>query len=33
VLGPSSGFQSLQYRVIEFMLGNKNAQMLQGVRP
>ena len=29
VLGPSSGFQSLQYRVIEFLLGNKNAQMLQ----
>lgn len=27
-LGPSSGFQSLQYRTIEFMLGNKNAQML-----
>ncbi|WP_369940919.1 tryptophan 2,3-dioxygenase [Xanthomonas medicagonis] len=29
VLGPSSGFQSLQYRTIEFMLGNKNAQMLR----
>ncbi|GAB2586135.1 tryptophan 2,3-dioxygenase [Dyella jejuensis] len=29
VLGPSSGFQSLQYRMIEFLLGNKNAQMLQ----
>ncbi|WP_266183377.1 tryptophan 2,3-dioxygenase [Dyella humicola] len=29
VLGASSGFQSLQYRQIEFMLGNKNAQMLQ----
>jgi tryptophan 2,3-dioxygenase len=28
-LGSSSGFQSLQYRMIEFMLGNKNAQMLQ----
>jgi len=27
-LGPSSGFQSLQYRVIEFMLGNKHADML-----
>ncbi len=27
-LGPSSGFQSLQYRTIEFLLGNKNAQML-----
>lgn len=29
VLGPSSGFQSLQYRTIEFMLGNKNADMLK----
>ncbi|NIJ93600.1 tryptophan 2,3-dioxygenase [Xanthomonas campestris] len=29
VLGPSSGFQSLQYRYIEFLLGNKNPQMLQ----
>jgi tryptophan 2,3-dioxygenase len=29
VLGPSSGFQSLQYRQIEFLLGNKNAQMLK----
>ncbi|MGA0586708.1 tryptophan 2,3-dioxygenase [Dyella sp. KRB-257] len=28
-LGPSSGFQSLQYRVMEFVLGNKNAAMLQ----
>jgi tryptophan 2,3-dioxygenase len=28
ILGPSSGFQSLQYRLIEFMLGNKNAGML-----
>ncbi|MFC3551421.1 tryptophan 2,3-dioxygenase [Lysobacter cavernae] len=28
-LGPSSGFQSLQYRTIEFMLGNKNAAMLK----
>ncbi|MBB6245155.1 tryptophan 2,3-dioxygenase [Rhodanobacter sp. A1T4] len=28
-LGPSSGFQSLQYRVMEFMLGNKNAAMLK----
>jgi tryptophan 2,3-dioxygenase len=27
-LGPSSGFQSHQYRCIEFALGNKNAQML-----
>ncbi len=29
VLGPSSGFQSLQYRQIEFLLGNKNADMLR----
>lgn len=28
VLGPASGFQSLQYRLIEFGLGNKNADML-----
>lgn len=28
-LGPSSGFQSLQYRSIEFLLGNKNASMLK----
>ncbi len=28
-LGPSSGFQSLQYRCIEFILGNKNAQMIR----
>ena len=28
-LGPSSGFQSLQYRVMEFVLGNKNAAMLK----
>ncbi|MEO7068358.1 MAG: tryptophan 2,3-dioxygenase family protein [Rhodanobacter sp.] len=28
-LGPSSGFQSLQYRQIEFLLGNKNAGMLK----
>jgi tryptophan 2,3-dioxygenase len=27
-LGPSSGFQSLQYRVVEFLLGNKHADML-----
>jgi tryptophan 2,3-dioxygenase len=27
-LGPSSGFQSLQYRTVEFLLGNKNAEML-----
>jgi len=29
LLGPSSGFQSLQYRGIEFLLGNKNAQMVR----
>ncbi len=28
-LGQSSGFQSFQYRCIEFALGNKNAAMLQ----
>ena len=28
VLGPSSGFQSLQYRLLEFLLGNKNADMI-----
>jgi tryptophan 2,3-dioxygenase len=28
ILGPASGFQSLQYRIVEFTLGNKNAQML-----
>jgi tryptophan 2,3-dioxygenase len=28
-LGQSSGFQSAQYRCIEFSLGNKNAAMLQ----
>ena len=28
VLGPASGFQSLQHRVIEFMLGNKDRGML-----
>lgn len=27
-LGDASGFQSLQYRLVEFMLGNKNAQMV-----
>ena len=29
ILGPSSGFQSLQYRTVEFLLGNKNADMLR----
>jgi tryptophan 2,3-dioxygenase len=28
-LGPASGFQSLQYRAVEFLLGNKNAAMLK----
>lgn len=28
-LGQSSGFQSWQYRTLEFMLGNKNAQMIR----
>jgi tryptophan 2,3-dioxygenase len=28
VLGPASGFQSLQYRLLEFLLGNKNADMV-----
>lgn len=27
-LGAASGFQSLQYRTVEFLLGNKNAAML-----
>ncbi|MEO6967568.1 MAG: tryptophan 2,3-dioxygenase family protein [Rhodanobacteraceae bacterium] len=29
VLGPASGFQSLQYRLVEFLLGNKNAGILR----
>jgi tryptophan 2,3-dioxygenase len=29
LLGPSSGFQSAQYRTVEFLLGNKNAAMLK----
>ncbi|HXX83454.1 MAG TPA: tryptophan 2,3-dioxygenase [Casimicrobiaceae bacterium] len=32
VLGHSSGFQSAQYRAIEFLLGNKNAAMLEVFR-
>ncbi len=28
VLGPASGFQSVQYRLIEFLLGNKDPQMM-----
>ncbi|MGP6172489.1 tryptophan 2,3-dioxygenase [Microbacterium sp. A204] len=31
-LGNSSGFQSVQYRAVEFALGNKNARMLQVFR-
>ena len=32
ILGPSSGFQSLQYRMVEFLMGNKNAGMLKVFR-
>jgi len=32
VLGHSSGFQSAQYRAIEFLLGNKNGAMLEVFR-
>jgi len=28
VLGPASGFQSLQYRLVEFLLGNKNSDLI-----
>ncbi len=28
VLGKSSGFQSMQYRLLEFLLGNKNSAMI-----
>jgi tryptophan 2,3-dioxygenase len=28
-LGRSSGFQSVQYRILEFMLGNKNRELLK----
>src|SRR5271163_1297785 len=28
-LGRSSGFQSVQYRMLEFMLGNKHAQLIE----
>ena len=31
-LGASSGFQSYQYRAVEFLLGNKNAAMLEVFR-
>jgi tryptophan 2,3-dioxygenase len=29
IFGDASGFQSHQYRLVEFMLGNKNSQMLR----
>jgi tryptophan 2,3-dioxygenase len=29
VLGPSSGFQSVQYRLVEFLLGNKDRRLLE----
>ena len=29
VLGSASGFQSLQYRIVEFLMGNKHAGMLK----
>ena len=32
VLGPASGLQSFQFRAIEFLLGNKNAQRLEVYR-
>ncbi len=32
VLGNSSGFQSIQYRTIEFLLGNKHAGMIEAHR-
>src|SRR5690242_10281588 len=32
VLGPASGFQSPQYRLVEFILGNKDARMLDVYR-
>ncbi len=31
-LATSSGFQSAQYREVEFLLGNKNADMVEGLR-
>lgn len=27
-LGPASGFQSVQYRIVEFLMGNKDAKMI-----
>jgi tryptophan 2,3-dioxygenase len=32
VLGKASGFQSIQYRTIEFLLGNKHAGMIEAHR-
>ena len=32
VLGQASGFQSLQYRIVEFLLGNKNKGMIEVFR-
>ncbi len=32
-LGRSSGFQSVQYRLLEFLLGNKHAQMIEVHKP
>ena len=32
ILGSSSGFQSLQYRTVEFLMGNKNAGMAKVFR-
>lgn len=29
ILGPASGFQSRQYRTIEFLLGNKQAELIE----
>jgi tryptophan 2,3-dioxygenase len=31
-LGRSSGFQSVQYRLLEFLIGNKNAELIQVFR-
>jgi tryptophan 2,3-dioxygenase len=29
MLGPASGFQSYAYRKLEFLLGNKNAALIE----
>ncbi len=29
ILGPASGFQSVQYRTVEFLLGNKHAELIE----